>query len=143
VLPHCPIGTTEYPSFVASHGPHCPNALEHTAAFLASQCASSRALLWDVAISYSRANQLPWNTKISRASMKLPWDKATGDTFETYPAKGPGLKCMMGTNDFPPFVLSEGPRCPNLEAHNHLKPTLRVNGKVFDSAGIVLTNSGP
>ena len=63
--PRCPLGTNEYPTFIISRGPSCPNNPEHTTAFLKKQCAKDRAMVWDVTISYCREHHLSWDTKIS------------------------------------------------------------------------------
>lgn len=136
--PCCPMGTNAYPSFVLSRGPSCPNSPAHTTALLAKVCANDRAFVWDVAISYCREHHLSWDTKIDVNTIGFPLTGEAAATVEKFGCLSE-FKCPTGTNDYPPFILREGPHCLNDEAHNKIKVIPRVNAKYFDANSNVIT----
>ena len=135
-VPRCPLGESDYVPFGVSQGPRCPNDPAHSAGLVSSACEGNREFLWDVAISYCREKHLGWETVVSWDSMTLPFDSQTISYYAKF-----GHTCPLGTNRFPAFVLREGPKCPNSEAHNAVKVIPRFSAKYFDHAGNVLPNS--
>lgn len=135
-IPLCPLGHNEYSPFTVSQGPRCPNDPAHSAALVSSACEGNRMYLWDVAISYCREKHLGWETVVSWDSMTPPFDSQTIWYYAKF-----GHTCPLGTNHFPAFVLRDGPKCPNSEAHNTVKVIPRFNAKYFDQAGNVVTNA--
>jgi hypothetical protein len=138
-VPHCPLGTKDYAPFTVDSGPRCPNAPAHSGALVADKCSESRAFVWDVAISHCREQHLSWDTLISKSEMKFP---LTGSAAEAtrFHGKLATWSCPLGSNDYPSFVLREGPRCPYDDSHNQGKVTIRFNTNYFDLGGNLLTN---
>ena len=136
----CPLSHSEYAPFTVSQGPRCPNDPAHSAALISSACEGNRMYLWDVAISYCREKHLGWENPVSWDLMTPPFDSQIfTQTFSQYPKYGHA--CPLGTNHYPAFVLRDGPKCPNSEAHNAVKTIPRFNAKYFDQAGNVVTNA--
>jgi hypothetical protein len=134
IMPVCPSGSLPYAPFVIRMGPRCPNVPEHHARMLAGACARNRDLVWGLAISYAREHHLSWTNTIGAMEINEEFVK------EPDHGKMPDTKCPLGTNDYPAFILRDGPRCPNDQQHNNsYKPTF-VGTNYFDKQGHVLTN---
>jgi hypothetical protein len=131
-LPCCPLGDKPYAPFSVNRGPRCPNSAEHSQAYVVHSCTCELASLWDASISYAASNKLGWQAVIDPSASGL----------QSYLGKWTGV-CPLGTNAFRPFVLAEGPVCPDapLEHAVRLAPGWPWRNRIFfDGAGRVNTN---
>lgn len=73
------------------------------------RCVGNMELLSSAAVSHAMNNELSLDTRIEAAVL-----------VQYFPDHS-SLKCPLGDAEYPPFVIKEGPHCPNSEEHTKAK----------------------
>jgi hypothetical protein len=132
--PCCPSSGTAYETFRIEDGPKCPSYDDHTREFQKWMCAANMANLWECAVVYAGKKNLGWRDVIN------PVDVFSHDNPILHKCTS---RCPLKHIAYSPFVLADGPRCPNDTAHTiHAQGIFRTLS-FFDSRGVLKTNTPP